>query len=468
MPLSTLPGAATLATADPLDAPIRSRDDLLEPFQSAFKPPSAFRVGTEAEKFGLLARPGQVPTPIGFDGEGGVQSVLCALADRFAWTPEREHAAGEIISLTRERASITLEPAAQLELSGAPFVSLHETAAEYRQHIDELRAVSEPLGITWLSLGFHPFATHAELPHVPKLRYAIMRRYMPTRGARSVDMMRRTCTVQANLDYADEADAMRKLRLGLALQPIATAMFANSPLCEGARGAYLTERGAVWLEMDRDRSGLLPFALRPDARLEEYVEWALDVPMFMIKRGSQALENTGQTFRAFLSDGFEGTFATQTDWQTHLNSLFPEARLKRTLELRGADALPSRLVCAVPALWKGLLYDSEALVRAEALVEPLTYAELQAARPSIVRDGLGAALAGRRVQAWAEDMLDIARAGLQRQAVAGPNGEPDEASYLQPMIDLVARGETPANELLAAIEHSGRGVVETTLDFAQI
>lgn len=425
--------------------PIASTDELLGPFEQAFKPDSAFVVGTEAEKFGL--RMGPPASALAFDGPEGVQGILAALHEGFGWQPQREHADGEIISLRRDGASITLEPAAQLELSGAPLPSIHDTAREFASHVDELRRVSEPLGISWVSLGFHPFARHADLPHVPKLRYAIMRRYMPTRGRRSEDMMRRTCTVQANLDYRDSADAMRKLRLSLQLQPIATAMFANSPFFEGRRGRHLSERAATWLEMDVDRSGIPEFALQPGATLEHYVQWALDVPMFMIKRGSRVLDNAGQTFRSFMRDGFEGETATHDDWDTHLNTLFPEARLKRTLEVRGADALPSDLVCAVPALWKGIFYDAAAFDAAEALAEPLNHAQLEAARPAIASAGLAAELAGRPLQSWAEALLDIAISGLRRRPLLDSDGR-DESRYLQGMVDLVAQGRTPAEDLL--------------------
>ncbi|MDD9941677.1 MAG: glutamate-cysteine ligase family protein [Myxococcales bacterium] len=432
------------------DAPIEREDQLLQPFEAAFKPPERFRVGTEAEKFGVIAGSGK-PRALSFEGPDGVQEVLCRLADRFGWEPQREHARGEIIYLSRGEASITLEPAAQLELSGAPLTTIHETAREFAEHREELLSVSQDLGVSWVCLGFHPFATHDELPHVPKLRYAIMKRYMPTRGPRSVDMMRRTCTVQANLDYEDERDAMRKLRLALALQPIATTMFSNSPFIESRRSRYLSERAATWMQMDRDRSGLLPFAWRSDATLESYVQWALDVPMFMVKRGSRVLENTGQTFRSFLHDGFENVRATHEDWKTHLNSLFPEARLKGTLEVRGADGLPHDLVCAVPALWKGLLYDGEAFSAAEALVEPLSVASLEAARPAAITHGLRAPLLDRTLQRWAEQLLEIASAGLARQASAGPEGQPDETEYLLGITRLVSHGQTPAERLLEAV-----------------
>ena len=432
------------------DAPLRRLDDLLIPFHDACKPRSKFRVGTEAEKFGLLA---DTLAPLPFQGPRSVQRVLELLAERFAWQPEREHAQGEVISLRRGQASITLEPAGQLELSGAPFQTIHETQREFDTHLREVGGIADELGIIWLSLGFHPFARHEELPHVPKLRYAIMERYLPTRGPRALDMMRRTCTVQANMDYESEADAVRKLRVSLAIQPIVTAMFANSPLYEGSQGKYLCERGCVWLGMDPDRSGLLPFAWDRNMSFQRYVDWALDVPMFLIKRGGRVIANTEQTFRDFLANGSSGERATLGDWETHINTLFPEARLKNTLELRGADAQPTGLTCALPALWKGLLYDAKSLDDLETLIAPLHPALLSEARPDIVRLALKANLAGRRVQTWAEELIGIACAGLDRIADRDADGR-DESLYLQPLAQRIGRGTTSAELLLEAVAGS--------------
>ena len=436
-----------LATALHDTAPVRDLDDLLVPFHEACKPAERFRVGTEAEKPGLLL-PERTPLP--FEGPRSVARVLSLLHERHGWQPEREHAQGPEIALRRGQASITLEPAGQLELSGAPLTTIHETRQELDNHLSELRAVSAELGIGWLSLGFHPFATHADLPHVPKLRYAIMERYLPTRGPRSLDMMRRTCTVQANLDYASEEDAVRKLRVSLALQPIATAMFANSPFYEGRVSELLCQRAAVWLDMDPDRSGLLPFAWERDFGFARYVEWALDVPMFLIKRGDRVIESTHRTFRTFMRDGDGDERATLYDWELHLNTLFPEARLKRILELRGADAQSAERTCALPVLWRGLLYDAQALAGAERLVAGLDHRTVQAVRPEIARNGLRAVLAGRPVQRWAEDLLDLARGGLQRLRALDAQGR-DESIHLDPIASLIGRGLTPADALLAAV-----------------
>jgi glutamate--cysteine ligase len=448
-------GAPRVQITSDADVPISGMDDLLEPFHRACKPPSEFRVGTEAEKFGWLTDSGQA---LPYEGPCSIQGVLKVLADRFGWTPERERPEGDVIALRRDGASITLEPAGQLELSGAPLRTIHETRAEFEQHFAELREICSEQPIAWLSLGFHPFARQADLPHVPKLRYGIMESYLPTRGSRALDMMRRTCTVQANLDYASEADALRKLRVSLALQPVVTAMFANSPFYEGARSGRVSERADVWLHMDPDRSGLLPFAWEKDMSFRTYVEWALDVPMFLIKRKDHVTSNTEQTFREFMRDGRRGDRPVRGDWTTHLNTLFPEARLKNTLEMRGADAQPGPLLCALPALWKGLLYDETALSRAESLIGSLTPVLLESARPEIARLGLRAQLAARPLQVWASEVLEIAADGLSR--LREPNMEESEAIYLTGIARLIHEGRSPADALVAKVREGADFVAQ--------
>ena len=258
---------------------------------------------------------------------------------------------------------MTLEPGAQLELSGDKAENIHQVCAELRAHLREIAPLSRAMGVRWLGVGFHPFAHREDFEWVPKQRYAVMREYLPTRGGHAVDMMLRTCTVQVNLDYASEADAMRKMRVALALAPATTAMFANSPWKEGRPHGGVTYRGRVWLDVDPDCSGLLPALWKRGSRFDDYVEWALDVPMFLFKRGGHAIANTGQTFRSFLKSGYEGHVATMEDWKTHLNTLFPEVRLKKTIEVRGADVQSTDLACALPALWTGIFYDDRALAR---------------------------------------------------------------------------------------------------------
>ena len=428
-------------------ATVLKTDDLLKPFHDAEKPPSRWRVGTEAEKFGVFT---DDTSPLFYDGDRGVQRLFETLVGEFGWNSTRETPDGPIISLKRDGASITLEPGAQVELSGAPFSTIHETRSEFDSHLRELHAVGDPHGLSWLGLGMHPLATLDELPHVPKLRYEIMRSYMPTRGPLSLDMMYRTATVQANLDYENEEDAIRKLAVSLRLQPIVTAMFANSPWLEGRRSGKKTYRANVWLNMDVDRSGLLPFAFDRPCRYQDYVEWALNVPMFMIKHEETVLQNTGQTFRSFMKDGYQGATATYDDWTTHLNTLFPEVRLKNIIEVRGADSQNMDLLCALPALWKGLLYDSKALDAAQALTESLDFNSLQQARLQISELALDARLNGKKVADWAAQTLQIATDGLQRIGNFDETGH-DERQYLAPLVSLVDQGLCPADVLLKAL-----------------
>jgi glutamate--cysteine ligase len=430
-----------------LDQPIRTHDDLLAHFYESAKPAREFRIGAEMEKFGVYTATGE---PVPYEGDHGVLRVLSSLVDGHAWAPEAEKAGGPIIALLRNRASITLEPGAQLELSGAPLETIHQICAELRGHMAELAPVSKDLGISWLGLGFHPFAARGELQFVPKQRYSVMREYLPTRGAHALDMMLRTCTVQANYDYLDEADAMRKMRVSLKLSPLTTALFANSPWKEEKPHGGLTYRGRVWLDVDPDRSGLVPALWEKDASFARYVEWALDVPMFLIKRDGEKVANTGQTFRSFWKNGFEGHHATQGDWQTHLNTLFPEVRLKKTIEIRGADSQGSAMACALPALWTGILYDDRALAEADALTADWKHDEVSATRPGIWEKGIRASFRGSSLQGVAERVLEIAEGGLERRAFKRPDGK-DERIHLARLRDLVAKGQSPADRLLREV-----------------
>src|SRR5579884_692237 len=358
--------AAVTTTEPPTLEPIRRRDDLLAPFVEAFKPRAAWRIGPEMEKFGVF-EPARAPLP--YAGDRSILRVLEELEAKHGWSAEREHEGGPIVALARGGASITLEPGGQLELSGTQSETVHQVDTELRRHMREIGPISRAMGVRWLGVGFHPFARREDFDWVPKQRYGVMREYLPTRGGHALDMMLRTCTVQANFDYADEADAMRKMRVALALAPATTAIFANSPWKEGRPHGGLSYRGRVWLDVDPDRTGLLPSLWRRGARIDDYVEWALDVPMFLFKRDGHAVANTGQTFRSFWKSGFGGHAATQDDWRLHLNTLFPDVRLKKTIEVRAADVQSMGLACALPALWTGVLYDGRALAEAEALVE---------------------------------------------------------------------------------------------------
>jgi len=424
--------------------PLR-KDDLLIPFREGAKPRERFRIGTEAEKFGVYLADGR---PIPYGGPRGVLAVMRSLCERYGWVPESEREGGEVIALRRGDASITLEPGCQLELSGAPQAAVHDTCAEFTGHLAELAQISAELGIVWLGLGFHPFAARTDLDWVPKARYGVMREYLPTRGAMAVDMMQRTCTVQANVDFTDEEDAVRKMRVSLAVSPIVTAMFANSPFVEGERARDLSVRARAWLFTDPDRCGALPFVLEDGFGFERYVDWALDVPMFLFKRGGRAIHNTGQTFRDFWMSGFEGHAASRDDWESHLQTLFPEVRLKRTIELRGADSVPTALLCALPALWKGILYDDDASDAAMKIAGDWTPQERAALRREIPALALGSTIRGTKLVDVACDLLDVAAEGLRRQNLLSRRGR-DESAHLERLREMVEDGHCPA-ELLAA------------------
>jgi glutamate--cysteine ligase len=421
-----------------------SRDDLFRPFHEAIKPRDQWRIGAEAEKFGVVTATGAA---VPYDGERGISGVFAGLQQR-GWKPVAEVDGGPILALTRDGASVTLEPGAQLELSGAPLDDVHAIASETNAHLAELHRVSDPLGISWLGVGFHPFARQEDLPWVPKLRYGIMREYLPKRGNRALDMMRRTATVQANFDYGSEEDAMRKMRVALRLSPIVTAIFANSPFYEGKITTDRSERAKVWLAVDPDRQGLLPALWKADSSFADYIEWALDVPMFLIKRDGKVIANTGQTFRAFWADGFQGERADIHDWELHLNTLFPEVRLKHTIEVRGNDSQSVALAAAIPALFTGILYDGKALDEADNLTSSFTFDEMQALRAEVGKLGLAAQLRGRPIGEIAQTVVGIAKGGLARRGRRSHDGH-DETVHLAQLEPLVERAQCPADVLLA-------------------
>lgn len=453
----------TAGATDASERLIASIDDLIEPLARGEKPESAFRIGAEMEKPPVDAKTGE---PIPYEGERSVSGVLEDLVGHHGWQRYSETEGGPLVALTRGQASLTLEPAAQLELSGAPAENVHQVCSEFRGHMRELRQISESLGIAWLGLGFHPFANREELPWVPKQRYGIMREYLPTRGSHALDMMQRTATVQANVDYASEADAMKKLGVCLRIAPVLTAMFANSPWVESRRYGGVSYRARVWLDVDPDRTGLIPRVWTKGAGYAEYVEWALDVPMFFVKRDSGLVMNTGQTFRAFWKDGFEGHRATMTDWKTHLNTLFPEARLKGTLEVRGADAQGARLTCALPALVAGLLYSDEALDRVDAHTRAWSVDEVEAARQRVHKDGLATPFRERSVKHEALEIIDIALSGLEARGKQAPSGK-DETCHLIPLRALIEQGLTPAEALIRDVP-DGEGFVGRVIDTTRI
>lgn len=438
-----------MATDSGNDAPIASHDDLFEIFRAAEAPNGPFKIGAEMEKPGVYE---STLAPLPYEGEKGVRAVLEDLMQK-GWKPEREKEGGPLIALLKDGASITLEPGAQLELSGAAFADVHAVCWEISTHLKEIAPVSRKIGARWMGIGFHPFAKREDLPWVPKSRYKYMREYLPTRGAHALDMMLRTSTVQANYDYTDEKDAITKMRVALKLAPLTAAMFANSPWKEGKPYGGVSYRARVWLDVDPDRSGLVPALWKKDAGYSDYVEWALDVPMFLFKRNGEVFANTGQTFRSFWKEGFQGHKPTQADWQTHLNTLFPEVRLKKTIEVRSADAQNASIACALPALWAGVFYDTKALADADAMTADWTHEEVSALRNELHLKGVKAVFRGKKLASWGLQLLDIADGGLERRKKLNPKGK-DERVHAAPLRRLVEQEQTPADVLLSKIDPS--------------
>lgn len=431
------------------DQPLTSYDQLLSVFVDAEKPKTQFAIGAEMEKFGVFAD----GEPLAYDGERGVLALMHELAKTNGWKTEAEYEGGPILALHRDRANITLEPGSQFELSGAPLPTVHRICDELHEHVRELIPFSERFGVKWLGLGFHPFSRRDQYTMVPKSRYPIMKEYLPTRGGLALDMMLRTATVQANYDFSSEEDAMTKMRVGMKLGAVTTAMLANSPFYEGAPFGGKSYRAKVWLDVDPDRSGLIPSIWKRGAKYVDYVEWALDVPMFMFKRGAQKFANTGQTFRSFWKSGFQGQKATLADWYGQLQTVFPEVRLKRTIEVRGADSQNIDYACALPALFTGLYYDDKALSEVDELTADWTHDEVTQSRKEVWQKGLGAKFRAGTLAPIAEKVLDIAERGLERRAALSRSGK-DERIHLARLKQLTTRGQSPADLLLDGIEQA--------------
>lgn len=426
-------------------AVIEHRDQLIATFAKGEKPPARWRIGTEHEKFVYRLSDHRAPS---YDEPGGIRDLLMGLT-RFGWQPvmEGEH----VIALSGADGSISLEPAGQFELSGAPLDNLHQTCAETGRHLEQVASVGGELGLGFLGLGMWPDKARADLPIMPKGRYAIMLRHMPRVGSLGLDMMLRTCTIQVNLDYQSEADMAQKFRVGLALQPLATALFANSPFTEGKPNSYLSYRSHIWSDTDPARTGMLPFVFEDGFGYERYAEYALDVPMYFVYRDGRYIDAAGQSFRDFL-DGrlaaLPGEKPTVDDWSDHLSTAFPEVRLKSFLEMRGADGGPWGRICALPALWVGLLYDQGALDAAWDLVKAWDMAGREELRASVPKLGLDAPLpGGGRLRDIAGEVLDIAHAGLAARARHDAGGS-DETGFLDPLREIVRRGMVPAELLL--------------------
>jgi glutamate--cysteine ligase len=423
-----------------------SVDDLTGYFRAGAKPRAQFRVGLEQEKLGTRAD----GAPVGYRGPNGIADVLAGLQARsFTVTTEGTH----IIGLERAGERVTIEPGGQVEFSGLARATAAACRDALVDHVREVIEVARPLGIHFLRLGARPFGKVEDVDWLPKARYDVMRAYFPRHGRSSRlahHMMKMTATVQANFDYESEADAVDKIRAAYGVSSIVTALYAASPFVEGRPSGYKSFRAAIWLETDEDRCGLLPFVFEPDFSFRDYVEWALDVPMFFLVRGARYIPVQAMTFRRFIAEGFEGATATMRDWETHLSTLFPEVRLKRYIELRGADAGPMPMAIALGALWRGLLDDRDARAAAWELVAKPSFAERQALRQEVPRAALQARLGGRPLQELALELVRIADAGLARL----PGGT-DDRPLLAPLWGYATAGRTPADDLLNEFEAAG-------------
>ena len=440
-------------------AVIEKPEELEAYFQTAGKPGDRWRVGTEYEKVGVDRLTGQA---IPYFGPRGVDRILREMIERYGWEPDEQD--GNIIALSRERTQITLEPGGQIELSGEPCDSIHCTYAEFTQHIRELLEICEPLGITFLGLGMQPVSRLDEIQWVPKQRYRIMGPYMPTVGTLGQRMMKQTATVQANIDFLDETDAMLKFRTGMGLAPVLIAMFANSPICDGRLNGYRSYREHIWTDTDKSRQGLLKFAFAPDASFAHYVEYALDVPMYFIIRHHDYINMTGVTFRQYMKYGHNGERATVEDWADHLTTLFPETRIKRYIEVRSVDSQAPELMPALSALIKGAFYDNDCLWAVWDLVKGWTWDE----RNEVYLDSHANALAARfrrhTLLDLAREFLEIATEGLRRQHVVNDLGN-DETIYLEPLKTLLSQGKCPADIIIEKWQGDLNRDVRKLIDF---
>ena len=426
-------------------AVIEHRDQLIASFAKGEKPPERWRIGTEHEKFVYALNDHRAPS---YDEVGGIRDLLMALTE-FGWTPVLE--GGKVIALNGSDGSVSLEPAGQFELSGAPLENLHQTCAETGRHLEQVLKIGERFGIGFLGMGMWPDKTRAELPTMPKGRYAIMLRHMPRVGSMGLDMMLRTCTIQVNLDYQSEADMVKKFRVGLALQPLATALFANSPFTEGKPNGMLSYRSHIWSDTDPARTGMLPFVFEDGFGYERYADYALDVPMYFVYRDGKYIDAAGLSFRDFLKgelSALPGELPTTDDWNDHLSTAFPEVRLKSFLEMRGADGGPWNRICALPAFWVGLLYDQGALDAAWDLVKGWSMEERELLRSSVPKLALDAPLpGGGTLRDIAGQVLDISHAGLAARARLDAGGS-NETGFLDPLREIVRTGKVPAQTLL--------------------
>ena len=443
--------------------PIESRDELVAWIESGNKPEKSFRLGTEHEKFPFYK---DTLSPVPYDGQRGIRALLEGMQGLLGWEPimEGDHPIG-LLDVTGGGA-ISLEPGGQFELSGAPLETLHQTHVETMAHLMQVKEVAEPLNIGFLGLGASPLWALANTPVMPKARYKIMADYMPKVGKHGLDMMFRTSTVQVNLDFSSEADMVKKLRVSLALQPIATAIFANSPFLEGKPNGFQSYRSEIWRDTDNQRAGMLPFAFEDGMGFERYVDYALDVPMYFLKRGNTYHDVAGASFRDLLNGAFrpmQGERAYVSDWANHLGTIFPEVRLKKYLEMRGADVGPLPMITAFSAFWTGIFYDKTALDAAWDIARDWSADERQALRDDVPRLALKAEIAGRPVLEIARELLTISSAGLAARARLNRDGM-DETGYLAPIYALLDKGQTQADELLALYHGDWHGKVQPVFE----
>mgnify|MGYP003670967683 CR=1 FL=1 len=440
----------------PSTIPVESKSQLVADLARGSKPRETWLIGTEHEKFGYrLDDLSRLP----YEGESGIRAMLEGL-QRFGWQPVSEN--GNVIALSKDGASISLEPGGQFELSGAPLQNLHQTCDEVHTHLAQVREVAGEIGAGFLGLGFDPKWRREDVPIMPKGRYGIMLDYMPKRGNLGRDMMLRSCTVQVNLDFGSEADMVEKFRISMALQSVATALFANSPFTEGKPNGFQSFRSHIWTDTDPDRCGVLPFVFEDGMSFERYVDYALDVPMYFVYREGKYINAAGQSFRDFM-DGklpaLPGERPMLSDWADHITTLFPEVRLKQYLEMRGADGGPWGRLCALPALWVGLLYDDAAQKAAAALARKLSLEEIERLRLDVPRSGLKTPFGAGTVADLAREMVEISADGLKARARAGKSSA-DETEYLEPLLETLATGMTPSDEMLRRYENEWAGSVD--------
>ena len=436
--------------------PITSKSQLVAYLAAGSKPRDLWRIGTEHEKFGFRQSDLR---PLPYEGRAGIGALLTAM-QRFGWAPVLEK--GNLVALSRDACAISLEPGGQVELSGAPLATLHETCCEVQEHLSQVRQIGDELGIGMLGMGFQPKWRREDITWMPKARYQIMGAHMPKVGKLGLDMMLRTCTVQVNLDFASEADMVRKFQVSLALQPIATALFANSPLVEGRPSGFLSYRSHIWTDTDPDRTGMLDFVFEDGFGFERYVDYLLQVPMYFTYRVGEYVDLSGQDFRKFLRGelpALPGVKPTMKDWADHMTTAFPEVRLKKYLEMRGADGGPWNRLCALPAFWVGLLYDDASLDAAWDLVRDFSMAERNALRDGVPKHALKLPFRGATVRELALEALKIAQAGLARRARRNDSGG-DEGIFIEPLIEFALANETPAERKLALYHGAWGGDVD--------